>query len=151
MQFPWTNVLLFCLLLVQTFTGAFGFIEGRETQRWVLWLHGIGAYALVSLLGFKASIILGAWRRKTVWTWQRIGFVVLLVLLLLTLLLGLLWTFSGPYYWGGFSLVSLHIYVAIPLMVLLLWHSWRMRFVLRLPQTWNRRLFLGSLVATVSG
>lgn len=151
MKVPWTNVLLFLLLANQAITGYVGFTEGRASHAWILWLHGIGAYALLALLGLKASIILDAWQRKTVWTRARIGFLILLLLLLLTLISGLAWSFAGPIHLAGFSLVSLHIYVAVPLMGLLLWHSWRMRFVLRLRQTWGRRLFLAGGAAAVSG
>jgi hypothetical protein len=150
-RYPWANVALIILLIIQLVTGYFGFINGREARRWILWLHGIGAYAVVLLLFWKSSIIFDAWRRKKTWTRRRIGFVVLLVLLLLTLALGLLWTFYGPLYWGGFSLVSLHIYVAIPLMVLLLWHAWHMRFILRVPHTLGRRLFLSTALTSVAG
>ena len=79
------------------------------------------------------------------------GFVVTLILLALTLLLGLLWTFQGPLYLGGFSLVSLHIYVAVPLMILMLWHAWHMRFIRRVPGATGRRLFLSGLGAALGG
>ena len=69
----------------------------------------------------------------------------------MTLALGLLWTFVGPIYVGGFSLVSLHIYVAVVLSVLIVWHVLRMRFVLRLPETFGRRLFMGTAVSTLTG
>lgn len=143
MRFPWVNLVLLIVLIVQLVTGYLGLIENRESFRWILWLHGIGAYALVVLLYWKSQVIFDAWRRKTVWTGARKAFLVLLGLLLLTIVLGLAWTFAGPIYLFGFSLVSLHIYIAIPLMVLMLWHFWRMRFVLRLPQTRGRRLLLG--------
>lgn len=151
MRYPWANIILLVLLVVQLVTGYFGFINGRETFRWILWLHGIGAYGLVVLLYWKSSIILDALRRKKRWTKQRLAFVALVVLLLLTLAAGLVWTFYGPIYLFGFSLVSLHIYLAVPLILLMLWHSWRMRFVWRLPQTWGRRLFLGSAVSGIAG
>ena len=107
MKVPWVNLLLLVLLLTQTVTGYFGFSNGRETSAWILALHGIVAYGLVLLLFFKAAVIADAWRRKKRWTGRRVGFVVVLVLLGLTLLSGLLWTFQGPLYLGGFSLVSL--------------------------------------------
>lgn len=151
MKLPWVNLLLLFLLLAQAITGYFGFTNGREAAAWLLWLHGIIAYALVVLVFLKASIILDTWRRKKRWTGRRAGFVVTLVLLGLTMLLGLLWTFNGPLYLGGFSLVSLHIYVAVPLMLLMLWHAWHMRFIRRVPGATGRRLFLGGLAATGAG
>lgn len=151
MKFPWANVALLLLLLVQFVSGYFGLVNGRSSRAWILWLHGIGAYALLVLLYWKSHIILDAIRRKRVWTRRRIGFLLMLALLLLTLLLGLLWTFTGPRYFLGFSVVSLHIYIAVPLMVLMGWHAWHMRFIWRLKETVSRRLFLGTAVSALAG
>lgn len=151
MRFPWANIVLFVLLVVQLVTGYLGLTNGRSQFNWVLWLHGIGAYGLLVVLLWKGSIIWHAVRRKTVWTRARLGFLGLLVLLIVTIVTGLLWTLDGPIYVGGFSLVSLHIYIAIPLMLLMVWHAWRMRFVLRLRETWSRRLFAGTAVAAAAG
>jgi len=150
MKNPWVNLLLLLLLIAQAITGYFGFTNGRESAAWLLQLHGIVAYGLVLLFFAKATIVLDVWRRKRRWTSRRAGFVVALALLVLTLLSGLLWTFQGPIYLGGFSLVSLHIYIAVPLMALMLWHAWHMRAVRRVPGAAGRRLFLGGL-ATVAG
>lgn len=151
MRYPWANVLLLALLLLQAVTGYFGFTSGREPEAWLLWLHGIGAYALVLLTFYKGAVILDAWRRKKTWTGRRLGFVVVLLLFALTMVLGLLWTFAGPHYIAGFSLVSLHIYVAIPLMVLMLWHAWHMRFIWRVRGATGRRLFLNSAAGALAG
>lgn len=151
MKTPWVNLLLLLLLVVQMATGYFGLTGGRASGAWVLWMHGAVAYSLVLMLYFKTGVIFDAWRRKRKWTGRRIGFVVTLGLLLLVLFCGLLWTFAGPIYLAGFSLVSLHIYLAVPLMLLMLWHSWHMRFILRVRGAAGRRLFLGGLAAAVGG
>lgn len=151
MKTPWVNLLLLLLLVVQTVTGYFGLTGGRASDAWLLWLHGAVAYGLMLLLYFKSGVIGDAWRRKRKWTARRVGFVITLGLLLLVLLSGLLWTFDGPSYWGGFSLISLHIYLAVPLMILMLWHSWHMRFILRVRGATGRRLFLGGLAAALGG
>jgi hypothetical protein len=151
MRFPWVNILLLLLLSLQALTGYFGFTNGEETGAWILWLHGIGAYGLLLLMFLKATIILDAWHRKTRWTGPRLAFVIMLVILGLTLLTGLVWTFNGPVYIGGFSLVSIHIYVAIPLMVLMLWHAWQLRFIRQVPGATGRRLFLGFSVFAIGG
>jgi DMSO/TMAO reductase YedYZ molybdopterin-dependent catalytic subunit len=151
MKRPWVNLLLLVLLSIQAVTGYLGFTNGRETAAWILVLHGIIAYGLVLLLFLKATIIGDAWRRKKRWTGRRAGFVIVLVLLGLTLLSGLLWTFQGPLYLGGFSLVSLHIYIAVPLMMLMFWHAWHMRFIRRVPGATGRRLFLGGLATALGG
>lgn len=151
MKVPWVNLLLLILLVIQTVTGYFGMTNGRESNAWVLWVHGLVAYMLLLLLFLKSTIILDTWRRKKRWTGERFGFLVTLALLVIVVILGLLWTFIGPIYLGGFSLVSLHIYFAVPLMVLMLWHSWRMRFIFRVNDAAGRRLFLGGLATAISG
>lgn len=148
---PWVNITLLALVLLQAVTGYLGMTSNRPPEAWFLWLHGAGAYSLVLLMLLKAGIILDAWRRKKRWTGRRWGFVVLLALLLVTTILGLAWTYGGPRYIGGFSLVSLHIYVAIPVLVLMLWHSWHMRFIWRVPDATGRRLFLGTLGVALAG
>lgn len=151
MRFPWVNVALLVLLLLQVSSGYLGFVNGEERQAWLLWLHGMGAYALVLLLWWKGAVVWHALRRGRRWTWARVSFLVAVVLLLLTLALGLLWTFGGPRYLFGFSLVSLHIYVAVPLILLLLFHTWRMRWILDVKQAVDRRAFLRLGLAGLAG
>ncbi len=119
MHYPWANILLFVLLVTQFVTGYWGMVNGRDTFDWVLWLHGIGAYGLLVLLFWKSDIILHAWRRKSRWTGRRLIYGLTTLLFLQTLFLGLLWTFQGPVYLFGFSLISLHFYAAVPLTLLM--------------------------------
>lgn len=142
MRYPWANTALLVILLLQLVTGYLGFVNGEEAHAWLLWLHGAGAYALVLLLLWKGMIIWEVLARGGRWRLERIAFIVLTVMLLITLLLGILWTFGGLEYLFGFSLLSLHIYVAIPLIVLLAYHVWRRRWILRAPKATNRRAFL---------
>ncbi len=151
MKTPWANVVLLILVVVQAVTGYFGMVNGRFSRAWILWAHGIGAYALLVLLYWKGGIVLDAMRRKTVWTRRRLAFAGMFALLLIVICSGLLWTFSGPIYLGGFSLVSLHIYLAVPLLLLMAWHAWHMRFIWRVPGTVGRRLFMGTAVSTLLG
>jgi DMSO/TMAO reductase YedYZ molybdopterin-dependent catalytic subunit len=152
MPYPWVNILLLGLLFLQLATGYFGFTSGRFPHRWILWLHGIGAYMLILLFYWKSSVIVGALRRKKKWSGKRLGFAAATVLLAATLIAGLLWSLSGPIYVAGFSLVSIHIYLAVPLILLLLWHSWHMRFIFRVSRTHlARRLFLRSAASSVAG
>ena len=151
MKTPWANIILFLILLLQTITGYLGFINNQEQFSLILWLHGIGAYALAILLFWKANIILDAIRRKKLWTWQRLLFLFMVVLLLLTLYLGMAWTLNGRLTLFNISYVSWHIYIAIPLMALMLWHSWQMRFIFRVPQALDRRLFLHSSLLGLAG
>lgn len=151
MHYPWINLILFVLLFLQIGTGYLGLVNGDEVFSWVLWLHGIGAYALTVLLWWKSDIILHAVRRKNRWTVQRILFAFTTVLLVLTILFGFVWTFGGPRYWLGFSLLSLHIYISIPLMMLMVWHAWKLRFVFKRPESKDRRLFIYSAGLTAAG
>lgn len=151
MKFPWANVALLLILITLTISGYLGLVNGYESAAWRLWVHGIAAYALMALFVWKSSIILDAYRRKKRWTRERVAFSVMLLLLLLTVLMGLLWTFSGPIHLGGFSLVSLHIYVAVPVMLLLVWHVRRMKFIFKVRGMLDRRLFLGTAVSALAG
>jgi hypothetical protein len=151
MRAPWANSLLLLLLLAQIASGYLALTNGDFDERWTVWLHGLGAYALILLLVWKGQVVVDALRRKNVWTNARIAFLILLALLILTLVSGIVWTIWGPLYLGGFSLISLHIYLAVPLIVLLAWHAWRQRFVWRIPQSRDRRLFLRGAALAAGG
>ncbi|MFN2169353.1 MAG: molybdopterin-dependent oxidoreductase [Anaerolineae bacterium] len=151
MKSPWANLALLGILITLFLTGYLGLVNGQEQAAWRLWLHGIAAYALILLFIWKGGIILDAYRRKTRWTRQRLLFTLLLILLLIVAGIGLLWSFYGPLAIGGFSLVSLHIYLAIPLMLLMIWHSWRQRFIFRVKGAAGRRLLLGAGFTAVLG
>jgi DMSO/TMAO reductase YedYZ molybdopterin-dependent catalytic subunit len=151
MKASWANIALLLILITLIFTGYLGLVNGHENRAWRLWLHSLAAYALIVLFFWKSTIILDAFRRKNRWTRERITFSVMLILLLLTVIMGLLWTFSGPIYLGGFSLVSLHIYVAVLVMLILIWHVRRMKFIFRVKGSLDRRLFLGSTFSALVG
>lgn len=151
MKNPWVNTILLLVLLAQAVSGYLGMINNEQSFRWVLWLHGVGAYAIVVLLYWKATVIFDAVRRKTVWTRQRVLFMVTLLLLLGTLALGIAWTFGGAYYFLRISGVSWHIYLSIPLMGLMLWHAWQMRFVLRIKAARDRGVFVKTAVFATAG
>jgi hypothetical protein len=150
-RFSWANTLLLALLAGQLVSGFLGLIRGAERDAWLLWWHGFGAYAVVLLLAWKGPIVWGVWGRGRRWTPARGGFAVLLALLILVLVSGLLWTFTGPYYLAGFSLLSLHIYLAVPLVALLAFHAWRMRWVWRRPEARDRRVVLRGLGLQAAG
>jgi DMSO/TMAO reductase YedYZ molybdopterin-dependent catalytic subunit len=148
MRFPWANVALLLLLLTQAATGYFGFTSGTPARAWLLWLHAIGAYAIALVLLWKGAIIWSVARRGVRWRGERAVFLIMLLLLLLVLALGISWTFTGYRTLAGFSLLSLHIYVALPLLALMAWHSWRRRWILQRDEARDRRAFLrGGLLA----
>jgi DMSO/TMAO reductase YedYZ molybdopterin-dependent catalytic subunit len=150
MRHPWVNIILFALLIIQLISGYLGFVNAVEQKAWLLWLHGVGAYAIIMVFLWKGAVIWDVWGRGKSWTWRRVSFVVLLLLLCLVLLLGVLWSFGGLAYLFGFSLLSLHIYVAVPLLFLLGYHAWRMRWILRRPRATDRRALLRGLTISAA-
>ena len=151
MKAPWANITLLAILLLQTVTGYLGMLNNQNRYDWVLWIHGIGAYAIVLLLFWKGTIIYDAIRRKRVWTLQRFLFLFTLFLLLLTLALGLIWTLNGPHYFLNISYISWHIYAAVPLMIFMLWHGWKMRFIFKVDGSRDRRAVLRAAGLTFAG
>ncbi len=73
------------------------------------------------------------------------------MLLVLNLLSGLLWTFFGPLYLAGFSAVTLHIFLAVALIILAVWHLLSFRWILDIPAARDRRAFLRSGVLAMAG
>jgi hypothetical protein len=148
MRYPWANLLLLLLLLGQALTGYAGFTSGTENRAWLLWAHAAGAYAITLVLVWKAAIIWGVARRGVRWRGERAWFLAMALLLLAVLALGIAWTFTGYETLVGFSLLSLHIYVAVPLLILMAWHTWRRRWILQREEARDRRAFLrGGLLA----
>ncbi len=151
MRYPWTNLALLLMLLLQVLTGYLGFRNGAPQRAWLLWAHGLGAYALVCLFLWKGPIIYHVYRRGRPWNIHRLAFVLLLFLLLATLGTGLAWTFTGPRFWGGFSWLTLHIFLALLTTALLVWHIWRYRWVVGRAEARGRRLALQLLAVGLAG
>jgi DMSO/TMAO reductase YedYZ molybdopterin-dependent catalytic subunit len=151
MRFPWANSLLLILVALQALSGYFGFTTGRPPERWLLWLHGIGAYAVVLLLFWKSAIIVDVIGRGQRWSFRRLAFLVMLALLVLVLLSGLWWAFYGPRYLLGFSLISLHIFLAVGLLALVAWHTIAHRWILRQKASRDRRAFLNASALGAAG
>ncbi|HSG14996.1 MAG TPA: molybdopterin-dependent oxidoreductase [Anaerolineae bacterium] len=151
MRFPWANTLLLLLITLQVVTGYLGFTSGRETERWQLWLHGIGAYAIVLALFWKGAIVLEVYRRSGRWTARRLAFAFMAVLLFVTLLTGLLWTFYGPLYFQGFSYVTIHIFLAVLFVALVVWHVIAYRWILKNRQVRDRRAFFRATTLGAAG
>ncbi|MCB8976367.1 MAG: hypothetical protein H6657_02955 [Ardenticatenaceae bacterium] len=103
MKTPWANAVLLILILVQAVTGYFGMVNGRISRAWILWAHGIGAYALVVLLYWKGGIILDAIRRKTVWTRRRIAFAGMLVFCSSSSALACCGRLAGRFIWAALA------------------------------------------------
>jgi hypothetical protein len=151
MRYPWANTILLLLLTGQLITGFFGFINGLEQNQWLLWFHGLGAYAVAVILFWKSAIILDVYGRGAGLSWSRIAFAGMTMVLIATLLSGLLWTLNGPHYLFGFSLLTLHIFLAVTLTTLAIWHLLRFRWILRAPGAIGRRSFLQSSAVALTG
>jgi DMSO/TMAO reductase YedYZ molybdopterin-dependent catalytic subunit len=151
MRYPWVNVALLVLLGVDALSGFFGLISGTSGLRWILWLHGIGGYAILGLARWKGSVVREAWRRRRRFTFPRFGFALLAGLFLADLATGLVWPFVGRLVILGYSLITIHVGLAIAIAALLAWHVLRMRFILRAPEALGRRGFLRLGVAAVAG
>jgi hypothetical protein len=115
MRYPWANTLLLLLLLGQLLTGLGGLLSRVDNFSWVLWLHGLGGYALAVLLYWKGVIIFQVFKRRWRWTVERLAFIGLTLLLLTILATGWLWSYLGPLYLGGMSLMVLHGFLAVAL------------------------------------
>ena len=147
MRYPWANTILLSLLLIQLLSGLGGLMSGSENLDWVLWLHGLGGYALAVLLYWKGLIILNVFKRRWRWRVERLAFIGLTLLLLASLATGWLWSYFGPIYLQGMSLIVLHGFLAGLLSGLLAWHTLARRFIWRVPRSRDRRavLYLGGL------
>ena len=95
MRYPWANTALLLLLVAMLATGLGGLVGGEPAFGWVLWLHGVGGYAIVAALVWKARIIGDVPRRRPVLTPTRLAFLLLTGLLLATLLTGYLGPTAG--------------------------------------------------------
>lgn len=142
MPFPWANTILLVGLLGQFATGFVGLISGAMDRAWALWLHGVGAYAITVILVWKSRVVLNSIERRRRAGYARAAFLTLLALLLLTLGTGFLWTFAGRRLAAGYSLITLHILLAVAVGALLVYHVAAMRFILRVPAATGRRAFL---------
>jgi DMSO/TMAO reductase YedYZ molybdopterin-dependent catalytic subunit len=151
MRYPWANVALLFLLAVLLLTGFWGLTSGTAAAYWVLWLHGMTAYALVLLLLWKGSIIVHVFRRRSRWNTPRKAFLLLSVLLLAILSTGLVWTTAGPAYVAGFSLMTIHAVLALGLAGLLTWHVLARRWIFRVPRARDRRAFVRLLGVSLAG
>ena len=125
MTYPWANTLLLLFIGAELVSGYFGLTSGSEERAFHLQVHRIAGYGILAVLGWKTVNVLRS-LRWPVRAGVRFASMVLTVLLVLTLALGFVWAWIGPFSWGPFSGVSWHIYVGVALVPLLAWHAWHM-------------------------
>ncbi len=151
MPFPWANTALLALLVAQLVTGFVGLISGAIDRQWALWLHGVGAYAMAVILFWKAAVVFNSLERRRRASYARAIFLLLMGLLVLTLGTGFLWSFAGRRYVADYSLITIHIVLAVAVGLLLVYHVATMRFVFRVASAVDRRAFLRLGAAAVAG
>jgi DMSO/TMAO reductase YedYZ molybdopterin-dependent catalytic subunit len=154
MPFPWAAIALLLLLLLQLATGLGGWLGMSAPYRVLVWLHGIGAYAIVVVLFAKGTIVLNALRRRPGLTKARVVLALLVVSLLTVLVTGLVWITAGPVFYlfgGSVSIIELHAFVALGLIALLAWHVIDQRWIVRVPAARNRAAFLRIAGVAVAG
>ncbi len=143
MPFPWANLALLLLVLLQIVTGLVGLLGTSEPFRVVFWLHAVGAYGIVVLLFAKGTLVLNAVRRRPGLTQARVTLSILVLLLLAVLVTGLVWISAGrTLYVLGVSVINLHAYLALLLLALLAWHVVDRRWIVRVPAARDRAAFL---------
>ncbi len=151
MRYPWVNAALLALLLFQLITGLFGLVSGTENLEWVLWLHGIGGYAIAVILLWKTRIIFDVLNRIRRIDLSRLGFLMLAALLIVILATGLIWIFGGRIVLFGLSLMTIHALSALLLAIFLTWHTLARIYILRVPASRDRRAFLRSTATLFAG
>lgn len=144
MRYPWANIALLIMLLFQFVTGYLGLTNGDESWKGWLVLHSMVGFGTLSLLFWKGRIILDVYRRGIRINWAHLSFIILTVLLILTISSGILWATNGPHYLGGFSLITIHVFLALSMIGLLIWHLLKKVFILNHPEVRSRRLFLNT-------
>lgn len=151
MRFPWANLALLVLLVLQLATGLAGLLGAGDPFRIVFWIHGLGAYAIVVVLFAKALVVVDVVRRRPGWSAERLQLALLAALLVTVLATGLLWISAGPYAVGGLSVINLHAFLAIALVTLLVSHVLDRRWIARVPAARNRRAFVRYAGVAVAG
>ena len=147
MPYPWANVILLLLLAAELGTGLFGLVSGSSDRAIFLHLHRIFGFAILAVFLWKGRNIFSSLARLKRRRAKRpapipYGSLATMLLLTLSVALALAWSHTGPFQFQGFSGVSWHIYVSVPLAPLLLWHAFSHRWTLR-PIFWaQRRNFL---------
>ncbi|MEM7347994.1 MAG: molybdopterin-dependent oxidoreductase [Chloroflexota bacterium] len=153
MRHMWINLALLILLLLLLLTGFWGLLTSAEEFRWVMWFHGVSGYIVAISLAWKGKVVWNAFqqRRRSVRNLSTLIFTSLILLLLVILGTGFFWSYFGPSYLAGFSVINLHGVLAVILAAGLIWHTLARRFVFRIPKARDRRAFLRFAGITIGG
>src|ERR671933_792017 len=147
----WANLALLGLLLAELGTGLAGLLGTSDPFRILFWIHAVGAYAILVVLFSKAAVVAGVLRRRPGWTAERVQLALLAALLAGVLVTGLLWIAAGYEAIGSLSVINLHAFLAIALLLLLVQHVVDRRWIVRVPAARDRRAFLRFAGAALVG
>ena len=154
MRFPWANVALIALFTFELLTGYLGLTHSNPEWIAAMHLHRITGFAILVLFAWKARNILGSFHTRQNWKASpeaMIASTLLLVGLLTVLGLGLAWSHIGPYSFLGFSGTTIHLNLALLLLPLLIWHTFRHKISIRTRYVAGRRNFLRFAGVAVAG
>ena len=154
MRFPWANIALIGLFILELVTGYLGLTHSNSEWIAAMHLHRIMGFGILVLFVWKSRNILGSFRTRTNWNRSpgtMLGSTLLLVGLLTVLGLGLAWSHMGPYSFLGFSGTTIHLNLAWLLLPLLIWHTLRHKISLRSRYVAGRRNFLQFAGVAVAG
>ncbi len=151
MRYPWANTLLLVLVPAALVTGYLGLTNGHSSRAWILWLHAIVAYGIVSITLWKVAVIRRSIERKPIPTASRPLFLLMAYLAGFVLLTGIAWAWFGRTDFQGTSLMTLHAAAAVVMAGIFAWHVIDSRVVFRVPRSRDRRAFLRLAVAGTAG
>lgn len=151
MRHPWANLALLGLVAVQVGSGLAALLAAPAGVRAAVWVHAIGAYAILVVLFAKATVVWDALRRRPGLGPARLALAGMVLLLAAVLVTGLLWIVGGRYAVAGISGINLHAYLALALAALVGWHALDRRWVARLPRAADRAAFLRMGAVAVGG
>jgi DMSO/TMAO reductase YedYZ molybdopterin-dependent catalytic subunit len=151
MRHPWANLALLALIGAQVGSGLASLLAPPAGVRVAVWLHAIGAYAILVVLFAKATVVWDAVRRRPGFGAARAVLVAMVLLLGAVLATGLVWIVAGRYAVLGISGINLHAYLALALAALVGWHALDRRWVARAPRAADRAAFLRAAAALAAG
>lgn len=151
------NLALLAIIIVELLSGLVSYLIGTPDGRWIFWVHRIGGFALLPLLGWKLSIITRSYRKRGLTVSTALS-ALLAALFVGTLAFGVLWSTVGV---RGFELpvlgsltgLGVHVTLAFALLPLLLLHleaRWS-RVRLRTPDFASRRAAVRYLSLSAAG
>ena len=116
----WSLAFLVALLCT---TGLLSLVSGRTSDAWVIVLHGIGGFALATVVVVKLRRV---WRRLLLlqrWDPRSLAGILGTLAVLLTLLSGWAWSSGGDLYVAGFNLLNWHIALGVFLTLTIAFHA----------------------------